>query len=178
MFIGFVGLVMAWQRLRTTIFGTGAAQSSTDARYMQRDKALPIIFKNPLGYGAAQGAEALDYRNAGGVQTVDSYFLTLALDYGILGFISYFGFCISGAIRGLKTYFRSDDDELMLSGPLAIAVLNSVVIKLVLSQEQMQPLLFLFMGALMAAAFRYKMAVEAARTGAEVDKSALVLARG
>ncbi len=176
--IGFVALVSVWQRLRTTIFGTGAAQTSTDARYAQRDKAIPIILGNPIGHGAGQGSDALNYRNAGGDQTVDSYFLTLLLDYGILGFISYMGFCISGAIRGLKTYFRADDDELLLAGPLAIAVLNSVVIKLVLSQEQMQPLLFIFMGALMATAYRHKMAVEAARTGAEIDKSALVLARG
>ena len=57
------------------------------------------------------------------------------MDYGILGFISYFGFCLSGAWTGIKTYFQSDNEELILAGVLGISILNSVVIKLVLSQE-------------------------------------------
>lgn len=178
MFLGFIALTMVWERLRTTIFGTGAAKSSTDARYKQRDMAIPIIAQFPIGFGAGQGGNRLNYRNARGDLTIDSYYLSLLLDYGILGFIGYMGFMFSGAIAGLKTYFRTDDDELLLAGPLAIAILNSVVIKMVLSQEQMQPLIFMMMGALMALAFRYRGSAEAKRTGAEIDKSALMLARG
>jgi O-antigen ligase len=176
--VAFMLAATFWQRLRVTIFGSGATQSSDDARRMQRDQALPIVMANPIGHGAGQGAGALDFRNGAGVLTVDSYFLTLLLDYGILGFISYFGFLLSGAWAGLKTFFTTDDDELMLAGVLAISVLNSAVIRLVLSQEQMQPLIFMFMGAIMALVYRHKQAQAAARTGGEFDKSALILARG
>lgn len=177
MFIAFSALVSVWQRLRVTIFGNGATTSSNDARYAQRDKMFPIVAKWPFGFGAGQGADALNYRNGGGVLTVDSYFITLLMDYGILGFISYFGFCLSGAWTGIKTYFQSDNEELILAGVLGISILNSVVIKLVLSQEQMQPLVFIFMGAIMALTYRHREAVEAARTGAEINASSLMLAR-
>ncbi|MGL4541280.1 MAG: O-antigen ligase family protein, partial [Polymorphobacter sp.] len=178
MFIGFWALVATWQRLRTKIFGTGAAKSSDDARRIQRDMAIPKILKHPIGYGSGQGARELNYRNPAGDGSIDSYFLVLGLDYGILGFIGYFGFFLSGAWTGLKSYFQTDDEEILLSGPLAMSLLVSAVIKLVLAQEQMQPLVFLFMGAIMALAYRHRAQRAAARTGGEFDKDALILVRG
>lgn len=64
--------------------GTVSATNSSQSRIEQIEQALPKILKRPVGgYGAGRAARVLGYW--GRTLTIDNYYLSLALDYGVPG---------------------------------------------------------------------------------------------
>lgn len=160
--IGFVTLTLVWRRLYVMIIGGGATQGSTDARLMQRDMAIPKVIANPFGYGASQSGQVLGYTAPDGTVSIDSYLINLLLDYGVAGFVAYFTMIFSAIYVGFRNYFRvGEDEELQLMGPIAIALCNWAVFKLVLSLEQNQALLFILLGMIAALATRAALTLNA-----------------
>jgi hypothetical protein len=161
MVAAFVALTLVWHRLYVMMIGGGASQSSTNARYVQRNMAIPKVLANPFGNGTGQSGHVLGYVDPSGVTTVDSYFITLLLDYGVIGFLAYFTMIFTAAYVGVRRFFDlGDDDELLLMGPLAVALCNWAVAKLVLSQEQNQLLMFVYLGMMAALATRAALVVK------------------
>ena len=64
--------------------GTVSASNSSQGRIDQIDQAVPKIMKRPIGgYGAGRATRVLGYW--GRTLTIDNYYLSLALDFGIPG---------------------------------------------------------------------------------------------
>jgi len=151
-------LVLAWRRLYVMVVGGGQHQFSNDAREVQWGLAMDRLMVNPIGYGPGRTAEIIGYTNRGGEVTIDSYYINLLIDSGIIGFLAFFVLVISTVLVALRMAMTTDDKETLLAGPLAIALVALLVIKSVLSQPENLPVLFIFAGAVSALAWRTRKA--------------------
>lgn len=142
-------------RLRAKVWGNGAQTSSDQSRVEQWNIGIPKILKHPWGHGLGQSGNVLGYVGPDGIQTIDSYFLSILLEYGIIGFILYYGMFARGAWVGARTIVRGNlDDELALLLPLSICLIDFIVIKAVFSQDDNHPLAFMILAAVVALARR------------------------
>jgi len=155
-------------RLRAKFWGNGAQASSDQSRIEQWASGTPKILSHPFGHGLGQGGNVLNYVGPDGIQTIDSYFLSILLEYGIVGFILYYGMFAWGAWIGARAIAkRKLDDELQLLLPFSICLINYIVIKSVFSQDDNQPLAFMLLAAVIALVRRADMAQPEAETVAE-----------
>ena len=164
-------IVLFWKRARNAVLGGGQHQPSNIARDIQWDRGWNLIAQNPFGYGLDRSAEVLDFRNAGGKLTIDSYYLSVMLDFGIIAlpiFVMLFSLPMYFAIVSLK---RARTEELQLIVPLAIGMFNFIVIKSVLSSTSNFPLAFAMMGFMVALVARMQ-ADDRATDKAEADARA------
>lgn len=141
-------------RLRALIWGTKAQSFSSMAREEQVDMGLPMIWSQPWGRGIGRAAEELGYRNLEGGLTIDSYYLAIALEFGVIGFVVYFGIFLTALLYGMKYLLDAKDGAETLLIPVMIAISIFVVVKLVLAQQENHPLVFILLGALFALCYR------------------------
>src|SRR3546814_1493739 len=114
-----------------------------------------MILKNPWGFGADQGAAALGYLTPAGEITLDSYYLTIGLDYGVAGFIAFYGMLLAAIYLCVRVYLTSSESEARIAAPVAIALGAYFVIKSVLSQSQNQFIMYAFVGVALALNYRF-----------------------
>jgi len=91
--------------------------------------------------------------------TIDTYYLTVALEYGVLGFILYFGaflFAVGGATRYVLAPFDRRNREAGFLLPAGICLINFVVIKSVFAQQDNHPLVFMVLGMALALTYRIR----------------------
>jgi hypothetical protein len=147
------------RRLRTKVWGTGATQASDASRDAQIEMGLPLIMRNPIGHGPGQAAEVLQFRGGGGILTIDNYWLSIGLEYGVIGFIAFYGMIALGiifsALYALR-YARQGSAEFDLFIPISVSLANFIVIKLVFSQPDNHPLIFMLLGLVVALVFKAK----------------------
>jgi hypothetical protein len=153
-FASFITASLINLRLYRMIWGGGQYEFSTDARRQQIEMAMPNILHAPWGHGIGQAAEVTGFVTPSGLLTLDSYYLTIALDYGIIGFIAYYGMFAAGMYYGGKALLRSRSYETSFLLPAVIALANFVVIKSVLSQEANHPLAFMLLGLVVALVYK------------------------
>ncbi|PZQ55158.1 MAG: hypothetical protein DI570_22470 [Phenylobacterium zucineum] len=162
LFTAFMIATFAIGRLRAEFWGTGNQQYSTQGRLDQWAMGIPKVIKNPIGHGIGQGAQALGYANLGGVVTIDSYWLSVLLEIGVVGFLVFYGLMLRGAYTAARTVvIMGNRGEMGLMLPLAVALLNFVIVKMVFSQDANHPLTFMMLGAVVALNFRAKEQLEA-----------------
>ena len=143
-------------RFHTLVFGGGAQAASNAARQSQLQMAIPKFLQNPIGYGPSESGIAMGY-SADSFITVDNYYITLALEYGLVGIVSFlltFGLAISFGARAAMTPTALRDRELSLLAPLSIALTAFLVIKAVFSQQDSHSLMFAMLGILVALIYR------------------------
>lgn len=159
-FIGLVIASFAIGRVRAKVWGTGQYDDSNEARKEQVRAAIPKIISHPLGHGVGMGGDALGFVNPAGVQTIDVYYLVTALEYGFLGFIVFYGFFILSARYAIKDVIFSKvrSRELSFAFPLCISIINFLIIKGVLAQDDNHPLIFMMCGIVCALVYRAKAA--------------------
>ncbi len=150
----FMVLAVTWPRLHNMTFGGAQHQPSSDARNAQWAMGTPKIKANPIGHGTARSGHTLGYTNRGGQLTIDTYYLSLLLEYGVVGFAAFIAMFGGQAWYGARMYFAAAPGEEDFAGPVTIALLNFLVIKSVLSSEFNMPLAFIFLGMLTAIAWR------------------------
>jgi hypothetical protein len=147
-FAAFMAATFLVDRLRHEFWGNSQQQYSTQGRIDQWEKGIPIILKHPLGQGVGQGAAALGFTNLGGTLTIDSYWLSVLLEIGLAGFIVFYGLILRGSYVAARTVVMvGNRGELGLLLPMAVALLNFVIVKLVFSQDANHPLAFMILGA-------------------------------
>lgn len=157
-------------RLRRMVWGGGATAASDATRALQVEQGIPKIFKNPFGYGIGQGAEVVGVRGGGGVLTLDNYYIMVAIEYGILGFIVYYGTIVVAIVYSAKTMAKLPKDrEVSLLIPLAISLTSFFVIKWVFSQQENHPIIFAMLGMIAALVYR---ANKAERDSADSEPTA------
>jgi O-antigen ligase len=136
--------------VRVRTIAGGSTSFSDMARQDQFEKFWPKLLNNPLGYGSGQSGVVLDYHLPGGQITVDSYFITTGIDYGLVGLVCFFGmFMYTFYLMG-QTYLTSESKEAELALPIACAIAVLFIIRLVLSQSDNMPLIFVVFGMAIA----------------------------
>ena len=143
-------------RIRMKVWGNGTQAASTQGRIDQYNEGIPKVLGHPWGYGIGMATDALGVTNQAGVATIDTYYLLVALDYGILGFIAYYGMILCAIYTSGKYAFltvgRHRDYAVFI--PMAISLSTFFVIKSVFSQEGNHPLVFMMLGAITALTYR------------------------
>lgn len=153
-FMGFIAATFLVGRLRAKVWGTGAHSFSTHAREEQWALGMPMIFDRPWGYGMGQGAAKLGYVDSGGVFSIDSYFLLVGLDVGVLGFLAFLGIFVPQLMYVVKYLPKIRTMEHLLIIPLTISIANFLVIKVIFAQTENHPLSFACLGAISAMLYR------------------------
>ena len=146
-FTGFVIATFFVGRLRNSVWGTGATAASTQSRRMMYEMGIPMVLKNPQGHGLGMGGITLGFVNPAGTLTIDTYYLAVALELGVLGFFLYFGMFLVAIFQGAKTVWRAPTGDALYLVPVTIALTNFFVIKSVFSQLENHPLAFMLLGA-------------------------------
>ena len=142
-------------RIHNLVWGSGAEAYSDLSRKGQIDLGIPLILKQPWGYGIGRGAETLGFAPFG-VLTIDNYYLRIVLEYGVFGFIAYYGMFIAAIVYSGRRVLvaRFEDPEFELLTPIAISLLTFIIIKSVFSEEGNHPIAFMLLG--MSAALLYR----------------------
>lgn len=140
-------------RLRAKVWGDGSQDGSNDGRRVQYEKGISALLERPWGYGLGRSAEIAGTVTASGVVTIDTYYIVIALEYGVIGFFIYYAMFIlpiflSGRFTLSGNVWR--DRELSLLMPLAVSLANFVVIKSVFSNADNHPMAFMMLGMVMA----------------------------
>ena len=145
-------------RLKTHIWGGGAQKASSQARIDQLHMGIPLILHNPLGYGIGRGAETLGYAPFGFL-TIDSYYLLIALEYGVIGFAVFYGMIVFGIVKAalLAVDPVYIDEDQGLAVPICVALISFIIIKGVFAQADNVGLMYLMLMALMALAYRSRL---------------------
>ena len=145
-----------WQRLERMVWGGGEQQASNDSRKEQWAAMWPKLYAWPIGHGPGQSGEALGYANSDGIITVDSYYITVLMEYGVIGFFVFYGFLVAGMYQGYKYASVSRDKDYRLLMPASIMIGMFVVVKGVLSQEDSHAMIFMVLGMVTALVHRMK----------------------
>ncbi|MFD1610298.1 O-antigen ligase family protein [Sphingomonas tabacisoli] len=146
--------------------GGGSTGFSDDSRKVQFHMFWPKLFRNPFGYGTARSGDTLDYHLPSGMVTVDSYFISVGLDYGVLGLICFFGMFFYTFALASRTYLTSNSKEAELALPLACGIAVLFFVRLVLSQSDNVPFIFILFGMTIAMYARYAAAPKRQGLGA------------
>lgn len=155
-FLAFVAATFFVHRLHSMVWGSGAQQFSDEARQTQYLTGIPLILKNPIGYGMGQGAYTLGFFNPSGAITIDTYYIMVGLEYGIVGFIAFYGMILFGIYKAGEGAIMSEERTKSIYVPLAISLLNFVVIKSIFAQQENHSLLFMMLGMVVALVYRSK----------------------
>lgn len=147
-------------RIGKRVWGSGMQVYSTNVRYDQLHGAIPKILTHPWGYGLEKGAVVLDYRLDNGFLTIDSYYLSLTLDLGLVGMLSFAGMLVATIYTLLNAILRAEtiDRDLTLMGTVLIVVIQFTVIKLVLAQVETHAYFFAVLGGAVGLAYRHAIA--------------------
>ncbi|MDQ4420931.1 O-antigen ligase family protein [Sphingobium sp. DEHP117] len=154
-------------RLRGLWMGGATEGASTLGRFAQAEAFPPVFIQKPLfGYGPAQGAKALNFRNPAGELSIDSGLLNIPLCYGAVGAVFYFGMFIFMLIMGMKLAFNARDREIAYAMPAAVAVSFWLVSRIVLAQEDNASFMYMMLAMLVALSYQQKK-MAATDTGSE-----------
>lgn len=143
-------------RIHARVWGNGPQQFSDQSRVEQYHLGIPKILTHPWGYGIGKGSEALGFSD--GFSTIDSYYLAIALEYGVIGFIVYYGMMFFALyLAGMRTISSEPlKDENAILIPIGIALANFIVVKSVFAQADNHPIIFMILGMLVALLYRFK----------------------
>jgi O-Antigen ligase len=147
---GFFALTLIWRRLEVMVWGGGPQQASNEARRLQWTGAIRELKEWPLGNGLGNAGELVGYLDAAGRLSLDSYFITILLDFGIFGAIAFFGMFLIAIFKAAKVGLETNDEETELLIPVGIMLMVFLIIKGVLSQEDNHTLVFVALGAAVA----------------------------
>ena len=151
-----IGATFLVGHLRAVVWGNGPQQASNDARLFQYQTGIPKIISHPWGYGPGMAGEVVGYVDPSGLLTIDTYYLAIAIDYGVIGFLLYYGLILfsiwHAAMKAVQPSSRRG--ELVLFLPIALTLINFFVIKSVFSEQDNHPIIFMILGMMVALAYR------------------------
>jgi len=154
-----VAALMFVHRFKILILGDASHDNSTAARVSQYTMGFQKLMEWPFGYGIGMGGDTLGFgRDMAGMITIDTYYLSIVLEYGVLGFIVYYGMFAIAIFEGFKRLYLSPpkDDDRSFILPLCVALVAFVIIKSVFSQQDNHPVVFMMLGALVALCGRFR----------------------
>ncbi|MFC3441146.1 O-antigen ligase family protein [Sphingobium rhizovicinum] len=158
-FCAIVVAVLTVDRLRISVLGGGTQAASDQGRREQMLLAIPKIMQRPLnGYGVGQAPQALGWTNPQGDISLDSYVITLLMDYGVIGFACYVGMIATAAVQGFRLGMSSNSEEGGYALAAGVTLCAWMVCQIALSQEDNASLIFMVLAIVVALAYRRKQA--------------------
>jgi hypothetical protein len=157
-FAGAVAAVFASARLSAMVFGGGAQVGSTNARKDQLAMAMTALQKVPWGHGAGQSGAALGF-SEGQAITVDNYFISISMDYGVPGVILWYAIFLTAIFFSLRYCISpkyTGRHEARLLAPLGVMMVAFLVIKWVHGQDENHPIYFMVLGMISALVLNLK----------------------
>jgi hypothetical protein len=154
-------------KIRRKVWGGGEDYNSNFARVTQYQTGVPMVLKHPWGYGIGRGAETLGFSVPGGLLTIDTYYLMIALEYGVVGFVVFYSMFLWTIYKGGRAALLGDSssrDQTFLA-PAVICLTNFVIIGAVFSQQDNNPIVFMALGMVVALLSRVKTAHASAVSG-------------
>lgn len=151
--IAMIAMVTFWPRFHDMVLGGAETQGSDEARFVQWRMAWPHILDNPItGNGFGLAGHVVGYVTPGGIQTVDSYVISLLVDLGVPGFVFFAGMLMFAIWNGLKMYLIGRDKDAELGGAIACSLVAFGVYRSGLSQAENHTLFFLLIAICFAVA--------------------------
>lgn len=155
MFCAIVVAVLTVDRLRISVLGGGTQAASDQGRREQMIAAIPKVLERPLtGYGPGQAALSVGWTNPQGDVSLDTYVVSILVDYGIIGFFCYVGMMGVAAVQGLKLGMISKSEESGYALAGGVTVLAWLACQVALSQEDNASMVFMVLGMILALAYR------------------------
>jgi hypothetical protein len=184
----FIGSVIVWSyplmgvavlaasvligKIRRKVWGGGEHMNSNLARVVQYKTGIPMVIKHPWGYGIGRAGETLGFYEPSGLLTIDTYYLMIALEYGVIGFLVFYSMFLWTIYKGGRALLRDDDDsrDHAFLAPAVICLTNFVIIAAVFSQQDNNPLIYMVLGMVVALLSRERAAdaISAAKTAVAV----------
>jgi hypothetical protein len=155
-------VVQFWQRAHVMLLGGGAHQASSDARSVQWAMTWPKLATHPLGYGVGRGNAVLGFLTPSGDVTVDSYFITILLDSGVLALPFFILTFLVPAAIAFKYVRSAQTPEDLLLAPLSLGLINFIIVKSVLSSEGSMSMAFTFVGCIIGLVWQRNRAAKTA----------------
>ena len=155
MFAAFIAGTFFVRRLRYLVWGDGSSQSSTDSRALQWEAGLPKVLARPWGHGVGQAGDTLGWSSSvSGPGSIDTYYLSILLEYGVIGFVVFYGIFVMATYYACVEVYHGRGAYTALLTPAAITLINFVIIKSVFSQEANHPLIFILLGMTVALVYK------------------------
>lgn len=126
---------------------TAAEAGSSDARVYMLKRGQMLLAEHPVqGYGAGLSAVKIGRVPGQRMLTIDSYFLTVALESGFVGLTLFLLGMAAAVLRTMSAGVRMTGVDSWVLVTLASAIVASLIVKTVLSLDQNVDLLYLFVG--------------------------------
>lgn len=142
-----IALTFVSGRLRVLVWGAEHTTSSDESRVLQYDRGFQKLLQWPFGYGPGQAGVQIDQVGPNGYN-IDTYYMLIALDTGVIGFICFYSLLAIIAAKSLTTSLRqprSIDERAPLLA-CASATIAFLLTKSVLSQEDTHSIMFIILG--------------------------------
>ena len=144
-------LILFWHRAHIMVFGGGAGQASTEARWNQWRAALPLIKSNPItGHGFITGGFDIG-------SSIDSYVISLLVETGIPGLVFFAGIVCLPIWYGVRAYLTDLSESGALRGSLACSFIAFTFYRLVLSERENHFLIYCLLGIVVVLNSGYQM---------------------
>jgi O-antigen ligase len=139
-------------RIRRRVWGGGEHLSSNLARVTQYHTGIPMVLKHPWGYGMGRGGQTLGFFEPSGLLTIDTYYLMVALEYGVIGFLVFYSMFVWTIYKGGRAVLSKDGDgrDRAFLAPAVICLTNFVIIAAVFSQQDNNPIVYMVLGMVVA----------------------------
>jgi len=157
-FLAAIGAILASTRLSTMVFGGGAQAGSTEARATQLGMAAAGFWRQPWGHGAGRSGQEMGFAKDAFI-TIDNFFISVQLDYGLLGIIFWYGMFIIGIAVALFHCLSdryASRHEARLLAPLAVSLTGFLIIKWVHGQDENHSFFFMMLGMVSALVYRLR----------------------
>ncbi len=123
---------------------------SSNARLIMLELSLPIISDSPfLGHGIGFAAELVGFAGRENMLTIDSYYLSIAVESGLPALILLLLLFYLFIMGGFKSWFRGAEYTNTASGIIGISLVGILVIKSILSVPNNWPLVYVLFSILM-----------------------------
>jgi hypothetical protein len=154
MLLAIAAAVMSVGSIREKVIGGRETAYSDQTRKLQKKLSRYVILRSPLiGYGPRQGGNAIP-QTGGGRASIDNYFLSIALDYGFLGFIPFYWMLLLAMHRAFMIAIRDVTRDNNIALVILTTLTSFLMIKGVLSEDDNHSIAFLMLGMLMALLWR------------------------
>lgn len=137
-------------RLQVMTVGGVQHTSSTETRDRQWENTWAYLPRNPIGAGYGRSGILVGTVSRTGVPVTDSLFVNFLVDFGVLGFIGFFGCLLRCAWLAFATYLKAENEEEELAGPLGLALLSYVLACYVVSSTLSNYVAFVVVAAILA----------------------------
>lgn len=107
---GAIGTISTSHRAQMYTIGGAQHAASNKTRDVQWANAFEQIGSNPFGAGAGTAAELVGTRTPDGRAILDSSYINIMSDFGVIGIVSFFFFIVAIIVAGLRSGWRSTRD--------------------------------------------------------------------